>query len=122
MEIIEQIQKIPFHTVKWLFEVTQKLLKMIFYFIFLDPDTILRMAEYQAMVYCKSDAINSPSDLSPITNMAQKNLRVGTFTIEATGFDEKNVLFWYIAVNIAQQSIILVHRGTTKTNRVSVNE
>jgi hypothetical protein len=100
MEIIEQIQKIPFHTVKWLFEVTQKLLKMIFYFIFLDPDTILRMAEYQAMVYCKSDAINSPSDLSPITN----------------------VLFWYIAVNIAQQSIILVHRGTTKTNRVSVNE
>lgn len=83
-----------------------------------DPDTILRMAEYQAMVYCKSNNINSPSDVSSIINMSTKNLRVGNFTIKATGFDEKNILFWYIAVNIAQQSILLVHRGTSKSNPV----
>ncbi len=76
------------------------------------------MAEYQAMVYCKSNNVNSPSDISSIINMANKNLRVGSFTIEATGFDEKNFLFWYIASNIAQQSIILVHRGTSKSNSV----
>jgi hypothetical protein len=76
------------------------------------------MAEYQAMVYCKSDNVNTPSDLSSIKNMANKNLRVGNFTIEATGFDEKHFLFWYIASNIAQQSIILVHRGTSKSNSV----
>jgi hypothetical protein len=76
------------------------------------------MAEYQAMVYCKSNVINSPLDISSIINMAKKNLRVGNFTIEATGFDEKHILFWYIASNIAQQSIILVHRGTSKSNSV----
>jgi hypothetical protein len=79
-----------------------------------DPDTILRIAEYQAMVYCKSDNINTPSDISLIKNMANKNLRIGNFNIEATGFDEKQFLFWYIASNIAQQSIILVNRGTIK--------
>jgi len=68
------------------------------------------MAEYQAMVYCKSNNVNSPSDISSIINMANKNLRVGNFTIEATGFDEKNFLFLYIASNIAHQSIVLVHR------------
>jgi len=51
------------------------------------------MAEYQAMVYCKSNNVNSPSDISSIINMANKNLRVGNFTIEAMGFDEKNFLF-----------------------------
>jgi hypothetical protein len=76
------------------------------------------MAEYQAMVYCKSDVVNSPSDLSSIQNMAKKNLRVGNFTIEAIGLDENKILFWYIASNIAQQSIILVHRGTRKSNSV----
>jgi hypothetical protein len=77
------------------------------------------MAEYQAMVYCKSANINTPSDLTQIKNMANKNLRVGNFNIEATGFDEKNHLFWYIASNVAQQSIILVHRGTSSSNTVS---
>jgi len=86
--------------------------------MFLDPDTILRMAEYQAMVYCKSTVINSPSDISSIINMSRKNLRLGNFTIEATGLDEHGILFWYIASNIAQQSIILVHRGTQKSNSV----
>ncbi|UJR33968.1 hypothetical protein I4U23_021384 [Adineta vaga] len=85
-----------------------------------DPDTILRMAEYQALVYCKSDILNSPSDLSSIKNMAAKNLRIGNFTIEASGFDKKHVLYWYIAVNIFQQSIILVHRGTKMSNRNDV--
>jgi len=84
----------------------------------IDPDTILRMAEYQAMVYCKSNNISSPTGVSSIINMAKKNLRVGNFTIEATGFDEKHNLFWYIASNIAQQSILLVHRGTSKSNPV----
>jgi len=74
----------------------------------IDPDTILRMAEYQAMVYCRSTSVD----------MASKNLRVGNFTIEATGFDEKHALFWYIASNIPQRSIILVHRGTSKSNLV----
>ena len=76
------------------------------------------MAEYQAMVYCKSTILNSPSDISSIVNMSGKNLRVGNFTIAATGFDKYNVLYWYIAVNIPQQSIILVHRGTRSSNRV----
>ena len=76
------------------------------------------MAEYQAMVYCKSSNVNTPEDLTPIKNMASKNLRVGSFNIEATGFDESNYLFWYIASNVAQQSIILVHRGTSKSNTV----
>lgn len=85
---------------------------------YLDPDTILRMAEYQAMVYCKSSILNSPSDVSSIAKMSEKNLRVGNFTIAATGFDKYKVLYWYIAVNIPQQSIILVHRGTRSSNRV----
>ncbi|CAF0729579.1 unnamed protein product [Adineta steineri] len=81
-----------------------------------EPDTILRMAEYQAMIYCKSTMLGAPSDISSIRNMAKKNLRVGNFTIEATGFDRKRVSYWYIASNIAQQSIILVHRGTKTSN------
>ncbi|CAF0763123.1 unnamed protein product [Adineta ricciae] len=85
-----------------------------------DPDTILRMAEYQAMVYCKSNILNSPSDISSIVKMSGKNLRVGNFTIAATGFDKYNVLYWYIAVNIPQQSILLVHRGTRSSNRNDV--
>jgi len=120
MEIIEQIQKIQFHIIKCHFEVNRsKRSSFNPRFVFcLDPDTILRIAEYQAMVSCKSNNVNSPSDISAIINMAKKNLRVGNFTIEATGFDEKNLLFWYIASNIAQQSIVLVHRGTTKSNPV----
>lgn len=84
----------------------------------LDPDTILRMAEYQAMVYCQPSSGSSPSDISAIENMANKNLRVGEFVIEATGFDKNGYLFWYIASNTAQQSIILVHRGTVSSNHV----
>ena len=80
------------------------------------------MAEYQAMVYCKSDNITAPSDISAIMNMAKKNLRVGNFTVEAAGYDEKHVLYWYIASNIPQQSIILVHRGTKKSNPVCLTE
>ncbi|CAF1245776.1 unnamed protein product [Didymodactylos carnosus] len=48
--------------------------------------------------------------------MASKNLRVGQFQIEATGYDRKKVLFWYLASNQAQQSMYLVHRGTSKNN------
>ncbi|CAF1574710.1 unnamed protein product, partial [Didymodactylos carnosus] len=77
-----------------------------------DPETILRMAEYQAMIYCKSVF----DDLSVITNMATKNLRVGSFKLETTGYDYKHALFWYLASNQAQSSLILVHRGTSKQN------
>ena len=76
------------------------------------------MAEYQAMVYCKPNSGSPTTDISSIENMADKNLRVGEFVIEATGFDKNGYLFWYIASNTAQQSIILVHRGTVSSNHV----
>ena len=66
-----------------------------------DPDMILRIAEYQGMVYCKPDAGSFQSDVSVIENMAKKNLRVCNSVIEATRFDKQGYLFWYITSNIA---------------------
>jgi hypothetical protein len=80
--------------------------------IYLDPDTILRMAEYQTMVYCQ--------DLTSIENVSKKNLRVGSFRLESFGNDSNHRIFWYLASNDDQKQITLVHRGTAVTNRADV--
>jgi len=77
-----------------------------------DPETILRMAEYQALVYCSS--------ITLIKNMAQKNLRVGSFQIESIGSDSTHHIFWYIASNANQKQLTLVHRGTKTANKADV--
>jgi len=73
-----------------------------------DRETILRMTEYQALIYC--------STLQSITDMSKKNLRIGSFRLESMGNDSKHRLFWYLASNDNQKQITLVHRGTTVHN------
>lgn len=77
-----------------------------------DPETILRMAEYQTMIYCRN--------LTSIINMSKKNLRVGSFRLESFGNDSHHRIFWYLASNDDQKQLTLVHRGTTIHNRNDV--
>jgi len=78
-----------------------------------DPYTILSMAEYQALIYCRT---HRNDDLSVITQMETKNLRIGLFKILSTGVDRKHSLFWYLGINQQQKLLVLIHRGTTRQN------
>jgi len=74
-----------------------------------DPETILRLAEYQTLILCPN--------LTSIKNTSKNNLRVGSFRIESYGNDTNHRVFWYLASNDDQKQLTLVHRGTTIHNR-----
>ena len=72
------------------------------------------MAEYQTMIYCPN--------LTLITNMSKKNLRVGSFRLESYGNDTKHRIFWYLVSNDDQKQLTLVHRGASIQNRNDVSD